>query len=104
MLVYFGTSTGSNVRVFVSVGLLLLLLLPLLLGLSLHLSASTEQPYVILLEAKGEGKVEFKFSGRVDLFFHGYAVNTLNTHWTYKTTLRRVFTIMGRMFQTEKLK
>ena len=74
-------------RVFVSVGLLLLLLLPLLLGLSLHLSASTEQPYVILLEAKGEGKVEFEISGRVDLFFDGYAVNTMNTHRACKTSL-----------------
>ena len=90
-------------RVFVSVGLLLLLLLPLLLGLSLHLSASTEQPYVILLEAKGEGKVEFEISGRVDLFFDGYAVNTMNTHRACKTTLRRVFTNETHV-QIEKLK
>ena len=50
---------GSNVKICVSLLLLLLLLLPLLLGLSLHLTSSTEEPYVILLEAKGEGKVEF---------------------------------------------
>ena len=93
-------------RVFVSVGLLLLLLLPLLLGLSLHLSASTEQPYVILLEAKGEGKVEFKFSGRLDLFFHGYvftcAVNTMNIHIGHVKLFGHLR--MGRMFQTAKLK
>ena len=55
---------GSNVKICASVLLLLLLLLPLLLGLSLHLSSTTEEPYVILLEAKGEGKVEFTFSVR----------------------------------------
>ena len=54
------SSPGSNAKICVSVLFLLLLLLPILLGLFLHIHlSSTEEPYVILLEAKGDGKVEF---------------------------------------------
>ena len=46
----------SGWKTGVSVALLLLLLVPPLLAVCLHLTSSTEQPYVVLLERRGEGE------------------------------------------------